>query len=247
MLFLMVFCVFFPSDLPKKRQNSFHDCCSRTSKGLLLHFPGPQCPRGRAFRWPLHRALGAFHGARHACRARRALGRAFNRLGFSTSHLAYGQIGQHNAASWAKFFCSQSLWDAQNCVVLPTSQVTEPSGSHPTSAPGAHRRRLGGEHLRMHTLKRWCLQQDGFRCLKHTCLLVVFFAPWAWWNCSHPKFGLKWHFQVCFIDRWCICFATKHCLLPGAEKEQEQVINCGQPLRVKDYNTDVNHCHFWVT
>lgn len=129
-----------------------------------LHFPGPQCPRGRAFRW-LHRALGrrrhgAFHGARHACRARRALrraldralGRAFDRLGFSTSHLAYGQIGQHNAASWTKFFCSQSLWDAQNCVVLQTSQVTEPSGSHPTSAPGAHRRRLGGANLRIHTL-----------------------------------------------------------------------------------------------
>ena len=129
-----------------------HDWKLRTSK-----FPGPQCPRGRAFRWPLDRALGprrrrgAFHGARHACFCRaldRALGRAFNRLGFSTSHLAYG----HNAASWAKFFCSQSLWDAQNGVVLQTSQVTEPSGSHPTSAPGAHRRRLGGEHLRIHTL-----------------------------------------------------------------------------------------------
>ena len=47
-------------------------------------------------------------------------------------------------ASWTKFFGSQSLWDAQNGVVLQTSQVTEPSGSHPTSAPGAHRRRLGG-------------------------------------------------------------------------------------------------------
>lgn len=58
-------------------------------------FPGPQCPRGRAFRWPRRR--GAFHGARwNACFWRafdwaldRALGRAFHGLGFSTSHLAY--------------------------------------------------------------------------------------------------------------------------------------------------------------
>lgn len=140
----MVFFVFFKFQIcSKKRQKSFHDFQAHSAHvdEHSDHADSTDAEHSEDAATE-HAETHAEHETEHSEHS----------TDWASVQATWLQIGQHNADSWTKFFCSQSLWDAQNCVVFQTSQVTEPSGSHPTSAPGAHRRRLGGEHLRMHTL-----------------------------------------------------------------------------------------------
>jgi len=85
----------------------------------------------------------------------------------STEHSEHSEPSTEHAETHAEHSDEHSTEHSEHSTDWASVQVTEPSGSHPTSAPGAHRRRLGGGVS--------VLLQNIAYCLT-TCGLVAFFV-----------------------------------------------------------------------